>query len=963
MNGFRVDPRLPMREPEEAPGASEETQMTSNREITTADRALGANGQPTISTRQLKGNLQLIACAGAGKTQRVAERVVAQLDLPGVTPENVVAFTFNERAAAELKERIAGIYEGRRGTREGLADLYVGTIHGYCLELLQRHAFDALAYNVLDDVQQRLLISRNCSKVGLTSVLGWLRYRNAGTFAEMVSVLREGDVDLKKLDGTAAADCLERYCALLHEKKYFDFTSIMSEAVAFLEDDPDFRARVAGTVRYLTVDEYQDVNPLQERLIRQLADLGADVTVVGDDDQLLYAWRGSAISNILEFEDRYPAVSVDRLEQNFRSSRGIVDLARSVIERNDPNRLSKAMVSAGNQVYEEGDIELAEFGPPQDEASYIAKRIEQLLGTPFQDLPTDEARGLSWGDMAILVRSRRLMPEIVAALEAHEIPYVVAGLSSSLFDAAEACAARELFYFLAGESDEGALRKAWKDSELGLSKSDLDRGLKLAREDRADIVEGSGRFGVYNLQRSFLRFLEAIELREEKVIGASHAHAHARSEVVYYNLGKVSQAISDFEQIHFHSDPKRKYEGFAGFLRFQAEDIYPEGWLDAKYVAVNAVQILTIHQAKGLQWPAVFVPGLTKGRFPGKGGGGRTPWHAIPDGVVRNAADYKDSEENERRVFYVACTRAKKYLSLTRAIYPTEKRQWATPSVFWDEAQEAFASLADPEPRPQRAKLEAQPRRSVEDVLLSFSELRYAFECPYSFKLRFLYGFNPPLAEPLGYGKGLHDALFELHVRALHGGDTSEDAAEELIARHMNLRFAYRELEKELTESGVKRLRAYIRARSADFDDIEHAERPIEIDLGGGVVVNGRIDLIRRKSTDEVVVIDFKSNDRTQQEEVTDLQLRLYALGYRQATGQAPTSVVVDNLDDLDNPRVEAVTDAMLAEAAGAVKVAATQMRDNDYGREPRGATVPAKTKTCERCDLAGICGTHEYAS
>ena len=306
----------------------------------------------------LTANLQLIACAGAGKTQRVAERVNDQLELPDVVPENVVALTFNERAAAELKDRIARIYEGRHGTREGLADLYVGTIHGYCLELLQSHSFDALSYNVLDDVQQRLLITRGCKIVGLTEVLGWRQYMNAKTFAELMAILREGDVDLAKLEGTDAGECLERYCTRLRDTKYLDFTAIMSEAVGQLEDDADFQARVAGTVRYLTVDEYQDVNPLQERLVRGLADLGAMVTVVGDDDQLLYGWRGSSVANILEFADRYDDVVVDRLEENYRSSRGVVDLARSVIMANDPDRLPKEMVSYGNQTYEEGDIEL-----------------------------------------------------------------------------------------------------------------------------------------------------------------------------------------------------------------------------------------------------------------------------------------------------------------------------------------------------------------------------------------------------------------------------------------------------------------------------------------------------------------------------------------------------------------------------------------------------------------------------
>jgi DNA helicase-2/ATP-dependent DNA helicase PcrA len=910
----------------------------------------------------ISSNLQLIACAGAGKTQRVAERVVEQLALDDISPENVVAFTFNERAAAELKDRIGDIFEKRNGSREGLADLYVGTIHGYCLELLQRNSFDALSYNVLDDVQQRLFISRACKKVGLTEILGWQPYYDAKTFAELMAILREGDVDLAKLEGTGAGECLDRYCARLAETRYFDFTAIMSEAVALLEEDQEFRDRVRDRVRFLTVDEYQDVNPLQERLVRQLAELGAMVTVVGDDDQLLYSWRGSSVSNILCFADRYPEVKVERLESNFRSSRGVVDLAREIIGHNDPDRLEKQMVSAGNQTFEEGDIKMPEpFDGPNEEASQIATRIEQLVGTAFRDEPGSDERGLAFNDIAILVRVKRLIPAIVAALEERQIPYVVAGVSS-LFDAEEASAARELFYFLAGRSDERALAKAWRKAKLGLTSGDLKRAVRVATEDQASIAEGSGRFGIYNLQRSYLRFLEELGLREEKIAGASPAHGHERSEVVYYNLGRFSQVISDFEQIYFKSEPGFKYSQFAGFLEHQAQSIYPEGWVDARYVTPNAVQILTIHQAKGLQWPAVFVPGLTVGRFPSKKPGGRTPWSAIPDGAVRNKADYDGGEHDERRLFYVACTRAKKYLTLTRAEYPTGKRSWRKPSPFWEEASRALAEIEAPDPAGKPRELTPEPREGLEDVLLSFSELRYAFECPYSFKLRFLYGFNPPLAEALGYGKGLHDALFELHDRALSGGDTSEATAEELVQRHLNLRYSYPELEKKLTASAIRRVRAYIAARGTTFDDIEHAEHPVEIELGHGVAVSGRVDLIRRRSTNEVVVIDFKSNDRTQQEEVTALQLRLYALGYRQATGETPTHVIVDNLDDLDHPKIEKVTEEMLESAANSVRLAAQQMRTNEFSRVPQGADDVEKATTCERCDLVGICGSYAYA-
>jgi DNA helicase-2/ATP-dependent DNA helicase PcrA len=327
----------------------------------------------------LNQHLQLIACAGAGKTEAVSRRVIEQLQLPGVEPAHVVAFTFNERAAAELKDRIALRWEERSGSREGLADLYVGTIHGFCLELLQQNHYDALPYRVLNDVQQRHLITRNSRRCGLAD-LGWQRYRDAGAYGELMAILREADIDEAALEGTDAESCLEKYLDVLADKRYLDFSAIVADTVLILEEEPDFRARVASRVRYLTVDEYQDVNPVQERLIRALTELGATLTVVGDDDQLLYAWRGSSVDNILGFDGRYGNVQSARLERNFRSSRGVVDLAREVIEHNNPDRLDKAMTAAGSQQFEDGDVELREFAGPDDEAEHIAHRILELLG-------------------------------------------------------------------------------------------------------------------------------------------------------------------------------------------------------------------------------------------------------------------------------------------------------------------------------------------------------------------------------------------------------------------------------------------------------------------------------------------------------------------------------------------------------------------------------------------------------
>ena len=235
------------------------------------------------------------------------------------------------------------------------------------------------------------------------------------------------------------------YQALLHQKGYLDYSGILSEAVRELRGNQVLRDQLARTIRHVIVDEYQDVNPIQEAVVRTLHDLGAGICVVGDDDQTIYQWRGSDVRNILDFGRRYPGVQQIRLEENFRSSEGVVSVARDFI-RQLVRRLHKEMKPTAAQTYEPGDIVAMTLDSPEDEADYIAQTCSSLLGASVRD--GAEHRGISWSDMAILLRSvRRDGGPIMAALDAAGIPYVITGMDN-LFQKPEAEAARQLFYFV-----------------------------------------------------------------------------------------------------------------------------------------------------------------------------------------------------------------------------------------------------------------------------------------------------------------------------------------------------------------------------------------------------------------------------------------------------------------------------------------------------------------------------------
>jgi DNA helicase-2/ATP-dependent DNA helicase PcrA len=893
-------------------------------------------------------NLQLIACAGSGKTEVVARRVVHLLrsNGGGLTPRNIIAFTFTDKAAAELKDRIALRVHETFGELPGLAEMFVGTIHAFALELLKSESPKYLKYEVLNEVQQSLFVDRHSKRSGLTECTDLQgaplrRYSDTQRYLAALDILREANLDEKALKGCSLLTGLDAYSSLLEERSYLDYSAILDAAVETLTNDAGLRSRLTERVKCVIVDEYQDVNPIQEAIVWSLHELGAKVCVVGDDDQTIYQWRGSDVENILTFDKRYPGVKRISLEENFRSSDGVVETARSFIAQN-ANRLAKEMKPTGTQPYEVGDIVALNFNSPEEEAQHIARTIKSLRGVAITEDTME--RGISWSDMAVLLRSVKTNAEpITQALEAADIPFVVVGMTN-LFGASEAEAARQLFYFIASRPgvDENTLAQAWRDAELGIAESDLQNAIKNAAAVRTSLGEkDEGRWGLYTVQRTYLNFLENAGVREERV-------PNEHGEIAFYNLGKFSQLISDFEAIHFHSNPANKYATFADFLQYRAEGSYPEGWQDNQYANPDAVRIMTVHQAKGMQWPVVFLPALLRNRFPAAKIGGRGVWHLIPRAGVEGQGRYEGTIEDERRLFYVAMTRSQKFLHLSWAPIPGKNNRYVAASDFWNDVLSSKWVKRRVPDYSTRKRLKPRARDGVANVVFSFSDLKYFFECPYQFKLRILFGFNPPIHEALGYGKSLHDALAEVHSRAIRGDVADATEVPTLVKTHMHTPYAYPALRQQLEATASKVLRNYLDANKALFDKIEFSEKQVELNLGDGIAVNGRIDLVRRIDTNEVTIVDLKSTDRAQPENVTETQLHIYALGYQELTGSRPDYVEIYELDE-GKRKPRSVDDDFLKEVRSGIRHAADALRKNELKPLP-------SAKTCGSCDYCGMC-------
>ena len=374
---------------------------------------------------------------------------------------------------------------------------------------------------------------------------------------------------------------------------------------------------VRDHVRYVVVDEYQDTNPIQEKLIERLCRFGANLCVVGDDDQTIYQWRGSAVSNILSFTERQEGVRTVTLDDNFRSSPGIVALGREVAARNDPDRLAKNMVAAGHQTYERGDMLALTFDSPTDEAAWICDRIERLRGVAVHRRPGGAAA------RAVLVGLRGAVPLGVQGrgracrrAAAPVDPVRDQGADPAVRRTRGAGVRRPASSTCCTRSP----RTTWW-TRGSAPTSGVTSGRRWRRRCRSWRKRGTGSRASGGAPTTSSAptcgSSRPSSIREETVRrSADGSRVRDRGELVFYNLGKFSQAISDFEQIYFQSDPQAKYDAFVKWLVYQAPDYYAESDADVGYATPDAVTIATVHQAKGMQWPAVFVPGAAEEPVP-----------------------------------------------------------------------------------------------------------------------------------------------------------------------------------------------------------------------------------------------------------------------------------------------------------------------------------------------------------
>lgn len=875
------------------------------------------------AVKTIKEDLEIIACAGAGKTGVVTRRIINILvSCENILPENIVAFTFTEKAAAELKSRIYKYGEAVLGNTNGFANMYVGTIHGFCLKMLQEYIVEFQKFTVLDEIKTKLYIEKNYDNCGMKD-LDLKIYSETNLFLSVMSMLNENWFESDNWDDKTQS-AVKNYRETFYKKNYFDYSLIMQEMLNQLENNKDFANLVTSKIKYLTVDEYQDTNPIQEKLIHFLKQNGCNLCIVGDDDQTIYQFRGSNPENILTFRERYGIKKYIVLDTDYRSSEAIIDIAKHVIV-NNTKRLSKKMVSGASFQYEDGDTVYHEFEQVENEYGFIAERVKAL-----------HSIGIKYSEIAILLRKRKHGPELAKVFDKYEIPYIIEGVNE-LFSTMECQAAKGIFDYLNGAVGMVELFQMWKNIGYTLDEKEIADAIATIEVINVKEKKYYGDFVLQKVYHDFLRKLSIVDNSEND-----------KAEIILYNLGKFSQVIQDFETIHFATLPKNKLKNFCNFLQYTAAGYYPEGYIANTYIRPDAVNIMTVHQSKGLEFTAVFIPQLNHNNFPSAKMGGKGIWHVIKKDWIPNAERFSGGIEEERKLFYVAVTRAKKFLFLTRS--PGNAREKRV-SEFMIEAKDSPYMLKHDLRMQYTSKHLPVMNEDLAPINLNFSILQDYFECAYRFKMSMFYGFVQPIVPAMGYGKAMHEIVRNIHKKFLAGERLVDKDIMDIVDMSFYLPYANPKLEANMLESAKKTISEYVTKNQKDFDKITMAEADIELDMGDGIKVNGRIDLVKRheiSGEEKTYIVDFKTASRDVTECVNAEQLKIYALGYQKLTGENADYLEIYNLDNSESER-QRVTEGLLNNVSHDIRTAATNIRNNNLPRK-------CSKEKCQKCYLNYLC-------
>lgn len=630
------------------------------------------NKEQQEAVKHMEGPLLILAGAGSGKTTMMTHRIAYMLE-KGVSPYNILAVTFTNKAAGEMKDRIESLTGGTRG-------MWVMTFHAMCVRILRNHG-EVLGFkngfSIYDESDKKALLKRIVKDLKIDEKIYPVSY-----LGSVISSCKEAEEDpddyiennSMNFKAETVAKVYARYMEDLQQNNAMDFDDLLWNAVKLFEASSEVLSYYQQRFKYIMVDEYQDTNYLQYKLIHALAEKSHNLCVVGDDDQCIYQWRGADIRNILDFEKDFSETKVIKLEQNYRSDANILDLANSVIA-NNRNRKAKELWTDRN---EGNKITYRRLEDEQREAWYVGGEIQRL----------HDEEGIPFNDMAILYRKNAQSRPFEEKFSFRGIPYRVLG-GTRFYDRKEIKDVMSYMHLVENPSDDVAMARIINEPKRGLGPKSLGgivsyakayklsifEALKeqevlgsLSRKSRAAVEDLVAMLDELGAEQDNMELSDIYDnlIRRSGYLTALEAENTVEADARIENILELRSVIAEFEEKaagsvltdeedEFREERDRlREDGFdvkePTLLQSFLERIALLSDIDNRDESEDAVVMMTLHSSKGLEFPVVFMPGMENGLFPGSA-----------------SMDDPSKMEEERRLCYVGITRAMRKLYLTGA--------------------------------------------------------------------------------------------------------------------------------------------------------------------------------------------------------------------------------------------------------------------------------------------------------
>ena len=963
------------------------------------------NEQQRAAVEHGEGPLLIVAGAGTGKTRVIVERVGYLLShVPGLRPENILALTFANKAAEQMGRRAVEQF-GERAQR-----VRFSTFHAFCYDLLR----EELPLRALDKIDQWIFLRRHLEELELDY---YLKASEPGRFlhdlVEFCSQCHDNLVspaDYGRYVEELATQCEQRARAgkpqpdgseeemarlrevarvyqksedLQKQENWLSFGAMISQAVFRLKESPELLHRLQRRYRYILVDEFQDTNAAQWALLKLLAGKRKNITVVGDDYQAIYRFRGAADGSLEQFEkEDFPNCQRIPLNRNYRSTKSILHVANEVAKKL-ASYLDEKKLNPAPDKTQDGAVEVVEFADAEQQAEGVAAEIARRV---------ESGEAEKYSDFAVLYRKHILRDPLVAALRRRDIPIAIRGLAVH-----NQPPVRDLVAYLRAighPEDNVSLARVLADPQWKLEPRQLveycraashgKTSLRATVEDensagwpgRSRLLELLGRYRrIAGLER-LCAWLEALR-RELGLVGPPPIYETALRAflefVAKWDKEKCSGGmLPEFLEYFAYSEEAGgvvalpEEEGaetaasVASLLHAQEAVVAEQLKLSeesANPAPLGRVQLLTVHAAKGLEFPHVFLFHLVQRAFPMPN---RQPLISLPTALWARPLLRGDSHlEEERRLFYVGLTRAKRQLTLCTisnerqrpSRFLEELRGAKCPDLDWKQA----GPKATAEPRRQRPAEEANPL-PAETVSLSISQLETYLDCPLKYQYRYVWQIPLSPSAALLFGSILHGAVKEV-VRAIveKPGNLHRETLEAILNRHWPKEgLPDKVQERKYREMGLRQLEGVWQVWSAEKFELLHQEKKFEFDWSGTKLV-GRMDQINRVAPNEVELIEYKTGrPQTQKDADHSLQLTLYAEACRQALGLLPRSLVLFNLTTGERVRTSRTPEEFRD----------LEQKIGQTAGDILAGKFPAQPGYhCRYCDFRPICPAHEESA